>query len=203
MSLIAQPRRVVHYCRNLGQLRNETVSSLAHGWQTAGPAGDRCSCATSAGLHAHGATEVQGSGSRNLAYLPARHAIVLIKKLRPIRGGHQRRGVAERHLVSWRTLPAEGPEQSRVRVTAALTLMPGPELSGAPWPGRGRPSPGGPGCRSCLRAGDPLTSAATGTRSWRVFAGRDTPGRSPSPCARATIARRLGISRNTVRLPSG
>ena len=49
------------------------------GIRHAGPAGDRYSCATSAGLHAQGATEVQSSGSRNLAYLAHASAIVLIR----------------------------------------------------------------------------------------------------------------------------
>jgi hypothetical protein len=60
-------------------------------------------------------------------------AIVLIKKLRPIRRDHQRRGVASRNLISLaggHSRP-RAPEQSRVPVTAVLTLMPGPELSGA------------------------------------------------------------------------
>ena len=94
------------------------------------PAGDRCSCATSAGLRAQGATEVQSSGSRNLAYLAYASAIVLIKKLRPIRRDHQRRGVARRNptsLAGGHSRP-RAPEQSRVPVTAALTLTPGPEL---------------------------------------------------------------------------
>jgi hypothetical protein len=50
----------------------------------------------------------RGLGFRGPAAGDVPSAIVLIKKLRPIRRDHQRRGVAERHLVSWRTLPAEG-----------------------------------------------------------------------------------------------
>src|SRR5690348_8022647 len=50
------------------------------------------------------------------------------------------RSQTEPHLMSWRTLRPEGPEQSRVPVTAALTLIPGPVRS---HPGRHGPAVGG------------------------------------------------------------
>ena len=52
--------------------------------------------------------------------------------------------------------------------------------------------------------GDPCyhdLASVPGGVDWVVIGTR--PGRSPSPRARANIARRLGISRNNVRLPSG
>lgn len=58
-------------------------------------------------------------------------AIILTRKLRPIRQDHQQRGMARQNATSsarGRSRP-RAPEQSPAPVTAALTLVPGPDRS--------------------------------------------------------------------------